>query len=176
MMKEVFAKQLSGQLGKFLKMNLRFTGYMCVGVEYPLHKALILELKVKIKGRGLMLIIVRYENVPYFCFTCKRIGHVTLRQTVNKAMLKNMKSNMVKSRGHLRHVVPGKLQSGNRTQRWQSLSSKRQCKLRVMHWGIGTCRDGRLTRKQRSVLQITQSTCRRDWSKEVIKCLKYYVV
>jgi hypothetical protein len=28
MMKEVFAKQLGGQLGKFLKMDVRFPGYM----------------------------------------------------------------------------------------------------------------------------------------------------
>jgi hypothetical protein len=75
MMKETFAKQLGGQLGKFIKMDVRFPGYMRVRVEYPLNKALIPELKVKIKGRGLMSIIARYENVPFFCFTCRWMGH-----------------------------------------------------------------------------------------------------
>jgi hypothetical protein len=69
MMKEGFAKESSGQLG------LRYPGYMRVRVEYPLHMAVTPELKVKIRGRGLMSIIIRYENVPYFCFTCRRIGH-----------------------------------------------------------------------------------------------------
>jgi hypothetical protein len=31
-----------------------FPGYMRVRVDYPLHKALVLELKVKVKGRGIM--------------------------------------------------------------------------------------------------------------------------
>jgi hypothetical protein len=54
MMKETITKQLGGQLGKFIKMDVRFPGYMRVPVEYPLNKALILELKVKIKSRGLI--------------------------------------------------------------------------------------------------------------------------
>jgi hypothetical protein len=69
MMKEGFTKQSGGLLG------LHYPGYMWVRVEYPLHKALTPELKVKIRGWGLMPIIIRYENVPYFCFTCGRIGH-----------------------------------------------------------------------------------------------------
>jgi hypothetical protein len=54
MMKEVYAKQLGSQLGKFIKMDASFPGYMRVRVDYPLHKALVLELKVKVKGRGIM--------------------------------------------------------------------------------------------------------------------------
>jgi hypothetical protein len=33
-------------------------------------------LKVKIKGRGIMNIMLTYENVSHFCFTCGRMGHV----------------------------------------------------------------------------------------------------
>jgi hypothetical protein len=50
MMKAIFVKQPAGQLGKFIKMDVRFLGYMRVRVEYPPHKALVPELKVKIKG------------------------------------------------------------------------------------------------------------------------------
>jgi hypothetical protein len=63
MMKEVFAKQLGNQLGKFIKMDVCFPGYMRVHVEYPIHVSLVPKLKVKIKGRGVMQIILRYENV-----------------------------------------------------------------------------------------------------------------
>jgi hypothetical protein len=70
MMKESFAKQLGGQLGKYLKANTQYPGYMRVRVNYPLEKALVPSLTVKIKGRGAMKISVKYENVPHFCFTC----------------------------------------------------------------------------------------------------------
>jgi hypothetical protein len=70
MMKGAFAKQLGRQLGKFIGMDTRYPGYMRVRVDFPLHKALVPNLKVKIKGKGIMLITVRYENVPHFCFTC----------------------------------------------------------------------------------------------------------
>jgi hypothetical protein len=75
MMKEIFAKQIGCQLGKYIKINTRFPSYMRVRVEYPLHMALVPELKVKIKGRGLMLVVVQYKNVPLFCFTWGRMGH-----------------------------------------------------------------------------------------------------
>jgi hypothetical protein len=63
MMKEGFAKQLGEQSGR---------------IEYPHTKPLVPSLKVKIKGRGTMLINLRYENVPHFCFTCGRLGHAAL--------------------------------------------------------------------------------------------------
>jgi hypothetical protein len=78
MMKKAFARQLWGQQGNFIKVETRFTGYMHVCVVYPLHKALVLELKTKIKGRGIMQIMARYENIPHFCFTCGGIGHAAL--------------------------------------------------------------------------------------------------
>jgi hypothetical protein len=78
MMKEAVAKQLGSQLGKFIKMDVNFPGYMHVRVEYPLHMALAPELKVKIKGRGVMQITVQYENVSFFCFTCGRMGHAAI--------------------------------------------------------------------------------------------------
>jgi hypothetical protein len=75
MMKEGVAKQLSVDLAEYIKMDSRFPGYMCVRALFPLKKALVPQLKVKIKGRGCMVIKVKYENVPYFCFTCGCLGH-----------------------------------------------------------------------------------------------------
>jgi hypothetical protein len=75
MMKEAFTKQIGSQLGKYIKMDVSYPCYMRLCVEFPLHMALVPELKVKIKGRGIMNIMVRYENVSFFCFTCGRIGH-----------------------------------------------------------------------------------------------------
>jgi hypothetical protein len=49
-----------------------------VRVEFPMWKALVPQLKVKIKGRGHMHITIRYENVPHFCFTCGRMGHAAM--------------------------------------------------------------------------------------------------
>jgi hypothetical protein len=48
---------------------------MRIRVIYPLEKPLQPELKVKIRGRGVMPIMLRYENVPYFCFSCRMMGH-----------------------------------------------------------------------------------------------------
>jgi hypothetical protein len=49
MMKEIVARQLGGQLGNFIKVDTKFLGYMRVRVVYPLHKASVPELKVKIR-------------------------------------------------------------------------------------------------------------------------------
>jgi hypothetical protein len=78
MMKEEFARQLGGQLGKFISMDTHYRGYMPIQVNYPLQKALLPEMKVKIKGCGAMMITLRYENVPHFCFSCGWIGHAAM--------------------------------------------------------------------------------------------------
>jgi hypothetical protein len=48
---------------------------MRIRLDYPLAKPLMPELKVKIKGRGIINIMLRYENAPHFCFTCGWMGH-----------------------------------------------------------------------------------------------------
>jgi hypothetical protein len=75
MMKEACEKQLGGHLGKYIKKDNRFPSYMRIRVLYPLDKLLLPKMKVKIKGRGVMNIMLRYENVPHFCFSCGRMGH-----------------------------------------------------------------------------------------------------
>jgi hypothetical protein len=78
MMKEPVTKQLGEQLERYVKMDCKYPGYMRVHIEFPLEKPLLGQLMVKIKGRGQLPITLRYENVPHFCFTCGRIGHVAM--------------------------------------------------------------------------------------------------
>jgi hypothetical protein len=61
-----------------VKMDTRLPGYLQVQIEFPLRKALVPQMNVKIKSGGTMLIVLRYENVPHFCFTCGRIGHAAM--------------------------------------------------------------------------------------------------
>jgi hypothetical protein len=70
MMKEVVTTQLGSQLGRYIKVDTRYPGYMRVRVEFPLVKPLMPSIIVRIT--------VRYENVPHFCFTCDRLGHVAI--------------------------------------------------------------------------------------------------
>jgi hypothetical protein len=56
-------------------MDSRYPRYLRVRVEYPLEKPLQPNMMVKIKGRGQLSIILHYENVLFFCFSCCRIGH-----------------------------------------------------------------------------------------------------
>jgi hypothetical protein len=48
---------------------------MRIRVFCPLEKPLRPKLKVKIRGRGVMPIMLCYENVPHFCFSCGRKRH-----------------------------------------------------------------------------------------------------
>jgi hypothetical protein len=78
MMKECFAKQLGDQLGRYVKMDARCPCYLWVRLEFPLNKALQPSLTVKIKGRGAMVISLRFENMPHFCFHYGCVGHATI--------------------------------------------------------------------------------------------------
>jgi hypothetical protein len=80
MMKPIMAQQLGGggQLGEFIKSDSRFLGYLRVRVKYPLGKPLLPKLAVKVKRRCQMLITLRYENTPHFCFSCGHIGHMAV--------------------------------------------------------------------------------------------------
>jgi hypothetical protein len=75
MMKEACVKQLGGQLGRYMKIDSRYPGYLRTRVDFPLSKPLVPKLTIKIRGKGNMEILEKYENVPHFCFTCGRICH-----------------------------------------------------------------------------------------------------
>jgi hypothetical protein len=61
-----------------MNMDSQYPGYLQVRMNYPLKKALQMSLTVMIKGRGAMVISMRYENVPHFCFNCECMGHATI--------------------------------------------------------------------------------------------------
>jgi hypothetical protein len=44
-------------------------------VAFRLEEPLKPTVELKIKGKGEMSFEVRYENAPFFCFTCGRMGH-----------------------------------------------------------------------------------------------------
>jgi hypothetical protein len=103
MIKESFARQLGSQLDRFLKVDTRYPDYLRIWVEFPLQRALVPELTVKIKGRGLMHIMVRYENVPHFYFTCGRIGHAAMNCEEGDAEVE--KRCVLRHRGELENLL-----------------------------------------------------------------------
>jgi hypothetical protein len=62
-----------------------------VGIEFQLSKALVPSLKVKVKGRGTMEIMLRYENIPHFCFICGRIGHAATNYSEDEPEYQSIK-------------------------------------------------------------------------------------
>jgi hypothetical protein len=75
MMKENIARMLGEQVGSFIRMDTRYPGYLRVRLAYLLTKPLEPKLWVRVKGRGMMEIMLHYENVPHFCFSCGCIGY-----------------------------------------------------------------------------------------------------
>ncbi|KAK3145022.1 hypothetical protein QOZ80_4AG0321480 [Eleusine coracana subsp. coracana] len=67
MKSEESAKCLAGSLGEVIKVDARYPSYLQVRVKYPLEKALVPELRFRIRGRGEMTVTLRYENIPHFC-------------------------------------------------------------------------------------------------------------
>jgi hypothetical protein len=64
MMKEDVATQLGSPLGRYIKMDTRYPGYMCVRVDFPLVNPLMPSIiTLRIKARCAMEIKLKYENV-----------------------------------------------------------------------------------------------------------------
>jgi hypothetical protein len=86
MMKPTVAQQLGGHVGEFLKSDSRIPGYLRVHMKYPLGKPLMPHMKVKVKGRGPMMIKLRYENVPHF-FCAIELGMLHLIVKIQGLMM-----------------------------------------------------------------------------------------
>ncbi|KAK3165511.1 hypothetical protein QOZ80_1AG0034070 [Eleusine coracana subsp. coracana] len=80
MMNDDYAKSLGGKLGIVLELGGAIQNFLCVRVDYPLCKPLRASFKVRIKGH-ITTILIKYENVPNFCFVCGTLG---MRQTTVK--------------------------------------------------------------------------------------------
>ena len=75
MMTEGFARVLGVKIGRVLQVGNAVQDYKRVKVDFPLAKPLMHYVEHKVKCQGLMQFLVKYENVPHFCFGCGRIGH-----------------------------------------------------------------------------------------------------
>ena len=66
---------LGVKIGRVLQVGNAVQDYKRVKVDFPLAKPLMHYVEHKVKCQGLMQFLVKYENVPHFCFGCGRIGH-----------------------------------------------------------------------------------------------------
>ncbi|TVU00141.1 hypothetical protein EJB05_54451, partial [Eragrostis curvula] len=70
-----FACNCGKQLGDVVTVGGAVRDFLRVRVAFPLEKPLKPKLLVRVKERGIFTFKLKYENVPYFCFICGRIGH-----------------------------------------------------------------------------------------------------
>ncbi|KAF8649423.1 hypothetical protein HU200_064323 [Digitaria exilis] len=75
MMRADFVTALGEKAGHVLEIGEAVRDFMRVRIDLDLVDALQTSVKIKVKGRGPMEFLVKYEDVPYFCFWCGRIGH-----------------------------------------------------------------------------------------------------
>jgi hypothetical protein len=75
MMTDGFARALGTKIGKVIEVGGAYNDYKRVRIEFPLDKPVQRTVQQKVKGHGVMEFLVRYENIPYFCFYCGCIGH-----------------------------------------------------------------------------------------------------
>ncbi|KAF8774984.1 hypothetical protein HU200_005032 [Digitaria exilis] len=72
---ESFVRALGERIGTVLEVGEARMDYKRIKVVFPLEKALMPTVQMRVKDRGVMVFEVRYENVLHFCFVCGRIGH-----------------------------------------------------------------------------------------------------
>jgi hypothetical protein len=73
--KEEHATKLGSHLGRVLRTDLSYPNYVIIRIMFPLANALIASTNVCIRDRSDMEVMIKYENVPFFCFVCGRIDH-----------------------------------------------------------------------------------------------------
>jgi hypothetical protein len=75
MITDGFACALGAKIGKVIEVGAVNSDYKRVKVDFPLDKPVMRVVKQKVKGHGVSEFLVRYENIPHFCFFCGCIGH-----------------------------------------------------------------------------------------------------
>ncbi|CAN6278248.1 unnamed protein product [Urochloa humidicola] len=76
LMTEAFTVVLAKKVSKVvLEVGEPGGDYLRARVAFPLEEAIKPVVEVRIKGKGTMSFDVRYENAPFFCFNCGRMGH-----------------------------------------------------------------------------------------------------
>ena len=75
MITDGFARALGTKLGRVIEVGKAIQNYKTVKVDFPLAKPLRQMIEQRVKGKRSMVFMVKYENIPHFCFGCDRIGH-----------------------------------------------------------------------------------------------------
>jgi hypothetical protein len=75
MLTPAFVTALGAKVGRVLEVGQAVKDFQRVCVDFALADALVPTVKIRVRSRGLMEFAVKYESVPYFCFTCGRVGH-----------------------------------------------------------------------------------------------------
>jgi hypothetical protein len=74
MMTKAFVTVL-GEVGRVMEVGDAVRDFKRVRVDFDLSKALMPHVSIKVRGKGVMEFVVKYESVPHFCFLCGHIGH-----------------------------------------------------------------------------------------------------
>jgi hypothetical protein len=70
MLTAAFVSALGAKVGRVLEVGEAVKDFQRVHVEFALSDPLKKSVSIKVRGHGLIEFIVKYENVPYFCFEC----------------------------------------------------------------------------------------------------------
>ena len=73
MMTEGFTRALGAKIGTVLEVGQAVNNYKKERVDFPLEKAILQTVQQKVRGHGVLEFLVRYQNIPNFCFGCGRI-------------------------------------------------------------------------------------------------------
>ncbi|KAF8648423.1 hypothetical protein HU200_064809 [Digitaria exilis] len=79
MMSTTFMSAVASKVGRVMEIGEEVRDFKRVRVDFDLAKALKEKVCIKVKGKGVMKrdmeFMVKYGDVPHFCFWCGRIGH-----------------------------------------------------------------------------------------------------
>lgn len=75
LMTDRFMRALGAKIGKVLEVGEARLDYKRVKVDFQLANAIKEKVSIMVKEFGRMEFVVKYENIPHFCFVCGRIGH-----------------------------------------------------------------------------------------------------
>lgn len=74
-LRSAFMSALGAKVGRVLEIGEAAKDFKRVKVDFNLANVLKPSVQIKVKGMGPMEFEVKYEDVPFFCFWCGRIGH-----------------------------------------------------------------------------------------------------
>jgi hypothetical protein len=75
MLTQGFVKALGSKVGRVLEVGEAVKDFQRVRVDFALANPLMDSVGIRVRNRGWMEFMVKYESVPFFCLCCGRIGH-----------------------------------------------------------------------------------------------------